>query len=582
MKKTNQIDRTEPLLVTAIKVLMQHPFISTAIACFFCMTVTTSKVTVIGAAVPAVILCFFGIAGASAVSYKAAEKSRKSLMICLSVISVAFSALIGYMLKVSKEPQLVVLNVGIGVVIGIGAYLWSKKKLDVRRTVILIMILGFLMRLAFIATIAITAKQHDAGSIEKMKGHLGYIAYLVENSHLPDMDVRTVYQYYHPPLHHIIEAVWVKLQRAFSVPEADIWENIQIMTMFYSCCCMILSYKIFRALKLEGKGLIAAVAVIAFNPTFYILAGSVNNDILSVTLILGAVLNTIYWYESRSMGRILCIAACVGFGMMAKLSAWMVAPAIAFVFIFVFIKDLIKEKSSWKKYAGQFGAFIVLCAPIALWWEIRNYITHRVPFNYVMRISDKSPQYIGDISPLKRLFDFSPYQFENVGDQFTMYGGKYNEYNPLVGLFKTTCFDELFSKDHYKEISGLDAILFWTVVILGLVGFAAMIWCFFKDKKMCVAHKIFIGVLYATFFFSYYAFCLTFPHVCTENIRYAVPLIVIGAFFVGKALNILDDRSEKKEKLFTVPYILYLLLLTTIITYSAVSVITYDIIFVKG
>ena len=70
---------------------------------------------------------------------------------------------------------------------------------------------------------------------------------------------------------------------------------------------MILSYKIFRQLKLKGVALVAATAIVALCPTFYIMAGSINNDILSITFMLGAVLNTIYWYKHRKMKYIVFI-----------------------------------------------------------------------------------------------------------------------------------------------------------------------------------------------------------------------------------------------------------------------------------
>ena len=264
------------------------------------------------------------------------EKSRQTMKQTLFILSGFFAVLYYNMLLSAQKPEMVVLNVGLILVAAVIVYMMITKKLTTKRLILLLFILGFFVRLAYIMAISVRTKQHDAGSVEDMEGHLGYIAYLAYNLKLPDMDVRDVYQFYHPPLHHIIAAVWVRVQNAIGISEEDIWENVQILTLFYSSCCMILSYKIFRSLGLKGKGLIIAFAIVAFNPTFYILAGSINNDILSVTFMLGAVLNTLYWYKSRSMGRIVCIAVCVGCAMMAKLSCWMVAPAIAFIFLYVF------------------------------------------------------------------------------------------------------------------------------------------------------------------------------------------------------------------------------------------------------
>lgn len=565
--------KEKPFAFTIAETLMEHPFLLTAAACFFCITTVSSKISWLGSLIPAAVLCMCGIFAAICISFDAPEKSRKSIIYTLSGISAAFSLIFAYMLRVSRRPQMVVLNIGIIIFAAVVIYLFATKKMNTKRLILLLFILGFLIRLAYIMAVSIKTKQHDVGSLEKLDGHLGYIGYLVYNNKLPEGDVRDVYQYYHPPLHHIIAAIWVRFQNAIGIEKDNTWENIQILTMFYSCCCMILSYKIFRQLGLKNNGLVIAFAVVTFCPTFYILSGSINNDILSITLMLGAVLNTLYWYKSRSIWRILCIAACVGFGMMAKLSAWMVAPAIAFVFLYVLFKNL-KE---WKKYLAQFAAFMGVCAPLGLWWGVRNYITHRVPITYVMELSSESKQYIGDIPLTKRLFDFSLYQFADVGDQFGMYEGTYNEFNPLIALFKTSMFDEMFTVHYYPDIAGINKVLFWSAVVLGIVGFVSMIYCLINDKTWSRMHKIFLGILYFTILISYYAFCIKFPHVCTQNIRYAVLLIVIGAYFIGRlAQNLCESESEKTQNLRIAGYTC---LLTVVFIYSAISVVVYDVIF---
>ena len=552
-----------------------HPFLTTAIACFFCTIITGAEISSIGALCSAVVMCLCCIGFSAYASLDLPDKSFRSLFFTMSGISVFLSLMFGIMLTTSNKPGIVVLNMGVPLVISAAVYFLALKKLNTRKLIILIFIAAFIIRLSYIMSISISTKQHDAGSLEEMDGHLGYIGYLVFNGKLPDIDVRTVYQYYHPPLHHIIAALWVKFQNFIGISNKNVWENIQVLTMFYSCCCMIISYKIFRQLKLKGKGLAAAFAIVAFCPTFYILSGSINNDILCLTLSLSAILNTLYWYNSRSFGRIVCISACVGFAMMAKLSGWMVAPAIAFIFLYVFFKNL----KDWKKYLVQFVSFIVVCAPLALWWGIRNYITHKVPITYIMELSPRSGQYVGDIPLIKRLLDFNPSLFNDVGTQFQQYEGGYNEYNPLVGLFKTSMFDETFIVSYYPETAGINKILFWSAVVLGLIGFAAMIYTFIADKKMSAVHKIFMGLFYGVYLVSYYIFCIKFPQVCTENIRYAVPLIVIGAFFAGWLLKNISEKNSAKFTVLKTCITAFIISVTSI--YSLFSFLVYDIVFIN-
>lgn len=563
-----EINSKDSLWIRIPKIFAKHPFLLSGAACLLCIVLTSSEnLTFLGAAVPAAVFFLAGLAGAHYVGIKAYEKSRKSLTILLSIISGIFAVIFFQLLRISQKPQLVILCTGFASLAAAGIYLLCIKKLTAHRLIILLIVSGFLMRLAYIMTVSVHFKQHDIGSIDTMDGHLGYIAYYTYNMKLPDFDVRDVYQFYHPPLHHFLAAVWVRLQSLLMIDPDYYWENVQLLTLFYSSCCMILSYRLFRQLSLKGKGLCAAMAVICFNPTFFILSGSINNDILSITLVLGAFVNTLYWYKSRSFGRIMCIAACIGFAMMAKLSGWMAAPAVAFIFILVFFKDL----DNFKKYLAQFAAFLGLCAPLGLWWEIRNNIAYDVPITYVMKLSEKSRQYIGNIPVLKRIFDFSPYQFADVADQFTLYDCPYNEFNPLIALFKTSAFDEMYTVGNYPQVAMWDKFLFWSVVIVGIIGFVSMIFTFFCDRKMSAVQKIFAGIIYLTYFIGYYAFCFGFPHVCTQNIRYAVPLIVIGAFFFGKGITLLGRKNN------TAAYFGKIVLYTITVFYSVSSVVFYFI-----
>ncbi len=73
-------------------------------------------------------------------------------------------------------------------------------------------------------------------------GHLGYIGYLYYNHHLPDFDTRTAWSFSHPPLHHAIAALWVKLNVKLGVELELAIENIQLLTVFlfhgHSAVCL--------------------------------------------------------------------------------------------------------------------------------------------------------------------------------------------------------------------------------------------------------------------------------------------------------------------------------------------------------
>ena len=543
----------EPFYISLFKLIYKHPIISAALLCFFYITLTTGSnlgdgVTYISLIVPSVGIIALSIcAGLYTMREKPDDKKNKLLSFGIMGAGVIAATIFFTVVYFKNEYAYNFLNVGLGVITAVFIYLGIKGRLTVRNMILLIMAAGFLIRLCYIISVPMVTMQHDVAKLGVGKGHIGYIEYLFNNKALPDFDVRKVYQFYHPPLHHIIAACWVGIQMLLKIEYAHAFENIQILTLFYSTLCMILSYKIFRQLKLKGVALVAATAIVALCPTFYIMAGSINNDILSITFMLGAVLNTIYWYKHRKMKHIIFIALCIGLGMMTKLSVWMVAPSVAFIFIYAFIKNMLdKDNRDVKKYITQYAVFLAICAPLGLWWSFRNYISHGVPFGYVLQLSEDSQQYVGNIPVWQRLFDFSLYQFKDVADQFTIYEAPYNEFNPLVGLFKTSMFDEGVAVRNFPNINGFSNFLFWSAVVIGMIGFVAMIFAFCKkSKELDMPMKVFLGILYGVIFISYYIFCLKFAHVCTQNIRYAVPLIVLGAYFTGWAVQRLMRENAK-------------------------------------
>ncbi|MBO4573568.1 MAG: glycosyltransferase family 39 protein [Clostridia bacterium] len=459
------------------------------------------------------------------------------------------------------------------------------KQLTVERVIILLFLAGVMLRFTYVLYTSPSTRQHDVYKFGD-SGHSGYIRYLYENGHLPDFDVTEKDQFYHPPLHHIIAAVWWNILSAFGVADKYAQSSIQTLTLFYSSVSLIISYKLLKEFKIHGAALIAVFAVLAFHPTFVIFSASINNDILSVTFMLLAVLYSVKWYRSRSFKDIMIIAAAVGLGMMTKLSAYMVAFGIAFLFLFAFIKDI----KNFKKYLIQFAAFAVLCVPLALWWEIRNAILYDVPIAYVQRLSNTSWQYVGDVPVLTRLFDFSKLFNAPVFDQWTNRGDKlYNEYNPMISLLKTSVFGEYINDfGAFSAITAAAGTLFWSnliiaflsVVALGYTIFSAIRFKAFKNGTVDIGYAsiIITGALMLIF---YYVFCFTYPHHCTENIRYVSPLIVLGCVFIGRTLcdvkdgllcgepPIPDKEPKRTNKAVTIPLYVATICLITVFCVSS-------------
>ncbi len=404
--------------------------------------------------------------------------------------------------------------------------------------------LGIAIRFVYILYTGSVDRQHDGGNFNDIRGHMGYIKYWYDYGlKLPDYDVRIYEQHYHPPLHHWLMALLLRLLTAIGVDFPTAAEAIQILPMLYSSLTMIVSYRVFRLVKLCGNPLIVAMAIVCFHPTFIIFGGSYNNDMLLMPFVMGAILWGLRWYREPVMRNIIPLALCIGLGMMTKLSGWMAAPAVAFVFIVVLIRHIKKPL----RYIGQFAVFGVICIPLGVWWQVRNLIKFQVPLSYIPNFGEQSFMYSGNLPLTQRLFNFGNGQLDFVYGSITIVDAPYNEYNPTLGLFKTAMFDECansINDVHFPQIHITGPILFWISVVLFLTAFVCFVVSMVrKSGNMGGAERVYFSLLFGVELVSYYLFALAYPHSCTFNIRYCMPLIPLCA--MGLALVL--QRSESSQ-----------------------------------
>lgn len=420
------------------------------------------------------------------------------------------------------------------------------KKYNDQLFSLLILSTGFLLKFYYVFYTSCYTRQHDVHAFGGENGHAAYIEYLLFNRKLPDFDVREVWQFCHPPLHHFISAIWIGVnENVLGVGHNPARESLQTLTLFYAMTIMISAYKIFRHFKLEGAAMYIPLAIVSFHPSFILFSGSINNDVLSVAFMMGAFVCTLEWYEKQTIGNILKIALCVGLGMMTKLSAALVAPPIAIVFLVVFIK---KIRTDWKKLIGQFAAFGIVCVPLGLWFGIRNYINFEVPITYVQEMPKTSRQYLGDQKFIDRITDFSSYQFSSVFEQWLQDdGSSYNEFNPLVTLLKNSIFGEYINGNTFHGatiVIFLSAMLFWLAALIAGVCLVMMIYNIFTKSGIAPLMKVFWGVFYLMMMVNFYKMAHDYPFTCTMNFRYITPTVIIGAFFAGVSVKRLKSSDK--------------------------------------
>lgn len=449
----------------------------------------------------------------------------------IKILAAAFFVFCGSILfKFVRQTAAVFMIYGLFVTAVIAVYLLVTGKMDSKKAAILIISGGCVMIIGCGMAMPVSLNLHDYNfgtNISEGYGHSDYIGYIAQNYSLPDNNIS---QKYHPPLHHILGAVYYWLTQFLGFSYMRFVESFQFVTCMYSCLSLIVWYKIFREMKLDGGALLIPLAILAFHPTGWIAGGCLNNDMLMWLLVAVCILYLMKWYKNPTFKNILIIAVTLGLGMMTKISAVMLAPAIAFVFLY----KLVTEKNRRRVHIFQYMSFGIISIPLGMWYPIRNLLKFSQSFAHVPRMGNDSIQYIGDHPFVSRLFSFPSSQFDSP---FVQWNGV--DFNFFVKVQKTALFGEnpwLTEADPYSLLAGILAILNYALVIISV---AAIIYVLIKTRQS----KSFIplaalGIYYLTLTVSHIFFAYQFPFQCTDDVRYVIANIGIGLFFTGKMIQI--------------------------------------------
>ena len=519
-----KLDRTPQGMFVLMR---RHPYLLTFFICALLLPfgyadrakITTGSCIYLG-------LATFIIAAAAIFLFNLGKDIKEKLLLTgiTALCATACMMIIGYV----ENKAVAVAFVALALIIAAAFFLRINNAISDTAIIALLILLGIAIRFVYVLYTGSGDRQHDVGFWNHTWGHANYIEYWYKNGlKLPDFE------------------------RGFIRAEVIAYDDL------IACGSMTAA---------KEKGL---VPIMCFHPTFILFAGEFNNDILLFLLVMSSIMWGLRWYREPEMKNIIPLALCIGLGMMTKLSGWMVAPAVAFLFLCVLIRNIKKPG----KYIGQYVVFGIICVPLGVWWQVRNLIKFKVPLTYVPLLSDQDPIYGGNLSVTERLFNFGGQQLTYVYDAFTAYGSPYNEFNPTLGLLKTAMFDEgtnSITAEHFPQIAVTAPIMYWLSVILAVLCLGCFIYMLVKKSdNINGAERVYFALLFGVQFVSYYMFAFAYPFTCTYNIRYAMPLIPLCVMGMGFVLQ--KTKESKKAPVKWFRYLLYAL--TT--AFCAMSYIVY-------
>ncbi len=411
--------------------------------------------------------------------------------------------------------------------------LWKKKK-GKGALILFSLFTALLLRICYIIYTPHWIRQHDVIGFGNFEGQAPFIEWFVTHLSLPDFDPRERWGFFQPALHHILAAVWIRLQTFAGIAYKRSCENVQILTLFYVLLLLFYAWRMFRMAGLSDWNLTAAFALSAVHPGFILLSGSINNDALCELLTVMSLYYGLCWYRSRSWKDILKTALCIGFSMMAKLSGILAAPAIAFLFLAVWIRE---RKPGFLKYLKQYLLFGCVSIPLGLCFPVRNYLKFGVPLNYTPGVGE--PVY--EHSLLSRWLDLrtaSPFV------HMIRRGDSYDEFNIPLAILKTSLFgDTSFLREDLPLLTPFAWLLLFAGALLALlVVFAVLhvIFCVLRKngKITCDGTEIWydlIALAVPVMFLIHLS--ISIPYFSSQDFRYIQYTVVLQSLFLGRSMK---------------------------------------------
>ncbi len=407
-------------------------------------------------------------------------------------------------------------------------YSMRSTKYNTRNLIYLIIIIGVILRTMYIVYTPITTRQHDVEWLDS-EGHLKYIYTLYSEGHLPSTNE---WQMYHPPFFHSLAAGWLKINDIFNIPLERSLEGIQVLTAIFSSLIMLVVYKITNKLKLNDKYKILINSFVAVYPTFIILAGSINNDCLTIFLQFLILWYLIKWYENDSWKNSIILALITGLCVMTKLSGAIMAIPILYTFIKKFIDYYEHNKKLLLQLVYKIIVFGIISLPIGLWYQVRCYIlfgNNAIP-------APGDFLYTGNYSIFERFLSISFSQI--FGSIFCVIPGDYNIFAYIV---KCSIFGE-YSYGSANVIHLSMLLINFILIILSLIYIIKYL--FDRKNKSFIKNLLLIN--WIVNIISYYSFNIKYPYLCTMDFRYIVPTVFTGIVLLLDGISKLHNFVIKE------------------------------------
>lgn len=432
--------------------------------------------------------------------------------------------------------------------------LFIKKKTNFEVNLIYIMAFSLLIHLVYMLYTGGRTRQYDTWSDTNHNGHYDYALYIFNHFSLPNhtFTESNVYQFYHPPLFYYVSAIWMHIYQgigfnaSLTADTEALYCSVQILATFFTFLVVWYGIKTLRLFNLSRGATYIGAVFIAFFPRLSQFSGQLNNDPLATLFIICSIYRFFkYKTEGHTYKDILLCALYLGLAMMTKLSAVIVCLGFAAYFIYEFIRTLRKKEGSipLKTILIQYVLFLLIVAPLGLWFQLYAHNVYGLPFNFVFR-NLNSALFTGtrDYVLSKDYLNVSYYDSKNEGLIYTnnfynfffryvtpfyasdltsgIFCNAFENYNILAYAIKSSIFGEFryFGGEGFGALAIISAYFIWfSLLVVGV---------YFIIKKRMDTKLVFAWAIMLSIIVFYLYLQYSMPYGCSMDARYITPMLL--------------------------------------------------------
>jgi len=229
------------------------------------------------------------------------------------------------------------------------------------------------------------------------------------------------------------------------------------------------------------------------------------------------------WYRVQSIQNTVGLALCFGLGMMTKMTVAVLALPVSAMMVMLFWRQCIRQ-GNWQLVTRLF-LFLLISAPLGLWYPIRNAILFKQSIINVFEMSINDPQYIGNLSLINRYFLFNP---------ATLFSPMYIDWATGTNVILYTIKSSVFGEFSYDITPLVPQVLLGSNILLIVLSVYATLRVAIQAFRTRDVSWAFLVLTWAIVFISYLLFTARYPFCCSLDYRYMVPTSLVGALVLAE------------------------------------------------